>query len=303
MDLHQRLVLIASCVALLMGGRGQEPAFRSLLDAQRSDMWDASVASNAKVELGVGALVITGPSGWILTRERHSDVVLRFDARADANSVGGVLVRALAEPNRLRSAYEVQIADGHGRAGMLLHHVKEDVRHPVPGNPPLADVTGDWQPYRIECRGDTVKAWVGGTQVLNARGLVQNVGRIGFEVVKGTIAIRNLAMQEHEWAEPEPPPGVVRSSAAGVTAPEALKMVRPGYTVRAMNAVAQGDVWIAAVVRPDGKVHDLRVYRSLAPDLDLAAIAALKQWRFRPARKDGSPVSVQATFSLSFGLR
>jgi TonB family protein len=302
MILHQQYALVAVCVAALMGGDAQQTAFQSLLDADHADIWDATIGSNPHVVLTNGILVITGPSGWVVTRKRHSDVVLRFDARADAASIGGVLLRALTEEDRARSTYEVQIAAADGRSGGLLHHFKTDIQSPVPGTPALAD-TSEWQSYRIECRGDTLKAWVAGQQVLNVRGLVQNVGRIGFLVAKGTIAIRNLEMQEHEWAEPAPPPGVVRSTAEGITAPEILKMVKPQYTARGIGAKSQGDVWLAAVIQTDGRVGDVRVYRSLAPDLDQEAIVAVEGWRFKPAQKDGRSVLSQATISMSFSLK
>ncbi len=56
------------------------------------------------------------------------------------------------------------------------------------------------------------------------------------------------------------------------------------------------------VVGPDGRVHDLRVYRSLGMGLDEKAAEAVKTWRFEPARKDGQPVPVQINVEVNFRL-
>ena len=37
--------------------------------------------------------------------------------------------------------------------------------------------------------------------------------------------------------------------------------------------------------------------------LDLKAIEAARQWRFRPATRDGEPVDIYVTLELAFNLR
>jgi TonB family protein len=58
-----------------------------------------------------------------------------------------------------------------------------------------------------------------------------------------------------------------------------------------------------AVVAADGTVREIRVLKAVHPDLDAAAAAAAKQWRFRPARRDGQPVAVVVTLELSFRIK
>ena len=294
------LAVVLACVWTSSAAQG--PPFTLLLGEADLPLWDPVVTSNAHVSISAGVLVVSGPSGWVLTRERHSDVVLRFEAKADAGSVGGLVIRAVTDPEP-PVGYEVQIADGHGRAGVLLHRLRGEERRPVLGPPTSVLTTGDWQSYQVDCRGDVLKVWIGGRQVLNVAGLVQNVGRIGFRVSRGQIAIRKLQMQEHEWTPPDPPPGVISIDSAGVTKPVPHTTVKPRYTSRALEAKAQGDVWLAVIVGTDGQVRDARVYRSLVPDLDREAIAAATRWRFTPARLDGRPVEVQATISMSFTLK
>ncbi len=91
----------------------------------------------------------------------------------------------------------------------------------------------------------------------------------------------------------------------GITLPQLVREVKPQYTSDAMRAKIQGTVWVECVVRPDGSVGDAHVIRSLDSTfgLDEAALAAARQWRFRPGTRLGEPVPVLITIELTFTLR
>ena len=91
----------------------------------------------------------------------------------------------------------------------------------------------------------------------------------------------------------------------GISLPQLIKEVKPQYTSDAMRAKIQGQVWVECVVRSDGSVGDAHVIRSLDSTfgLDEAALAAARQWRFRPGTRLGEPVSVLITIELTFTLR
>jgi TonB family protein len=89
----------------------------------------------------------------------------------------------------------------------------------------------------------------------------------------------------------------------GVIAPVLMKEVKPKYTEGAMRRKVQGLVEVAAVVLPNGTVGDVRVTKSLDEELDQQAVAAAKQWTFKPGTKDGKPVAVQVTIELTFTKR
>jgi periplasmic protein TonB len=89
----------------------------------------------------------------------------------------------------------------------------------------------------------------------------------------------------------------------GVTAPVAVKEVKPNYTPDAIRRKVQGSVEVSAVVLTDGTVGEVRVTKTLDPDLDEQAMIATKQWQFKPGTKDGRPVNVRVTIVLTFSLR
>jgi len=91
----------------------------------------------------------------------------------------------------------------------------------------------------------------------------------------------------------------------GITLPVVVREVRPDYTAEAKASRIQGAVWLEVVVQDDGKVGEVRVTQSLDDEhgLDKAAVAAAKQWEFKPGTKDGKPVAVAVTIQLTFTLK
>ena len=91
----------------------------------------------------------------------------------------------------------------------------------------------------------------------------------------------------------------------GVTNPRLIYETKPNYTPDAMRAKIQGEVWLEAVVMPDGSVGAVQVTRSLDTTfgLDQEAIRTVKQWRFAPGRLRGNPVPVRVAVELAFTLR
>jgi periplasmic protein TonB len=84
--------------------------------------------------------------------------------------------------------------------------------------------------------------------------------------------------------------------------PEAVSTVRPVYPDIAREAGVDGVVLVQALVGKDGKVKDVRVVKNI-PMLDDAAIAAVKQWVFKPALSNNKPVAVWVAVPVKFALR
>jgi TonB family protein len=97
--------------------------------------------------------------------------------------------------------------------------------------------------------------------------------------------------------------GGVYRVGGGVTSPIVVYRVEPTYSEEARKAKYQGVVVLQAIVRKDGTIEILKVVRGLGLGLDENAIAALKQWKFRPATKNGVPVDVALNIEVNFTLR
>ncbi len=90
---------------------------------------------------------------------------------------------------------------------------------------------------------------------------------------------------------------------SGITAPRLLREVKAEYTDEARRRGMTGDVVLEIVVRRDGSVGDVSVLKGLGAGLDQRAIAAVRQWRFDPARLRGAPVDVIVEVAVEFTLR
>ena len=113
----------------------------------------------------------------------------------------------------------------------------------------------------------------------------------------------------------EPPRGGWRPSGSnlywdpgGVTGPQQVDVfpeqrapLAPEYPKAARDAGVQGTVRVMAWVKTDGTVGDTRVVKSIAA-LDAAAVAAVKQLRFKPASFQGKPVAVWVGVPVRFTI-
>ena len=89
-----------------------------------------------------------------------------------------------------------------------------------------------------------------------------------------------------------------------VKQPVLVHEVKPEYTDGAKKRQVQGSVELEEVVTPDCTVRDdVRITKSLDPELDAQAVTAAKQWLFKPGTKDGQPVSVRVNIEMTFSLR
>jgi TonB family protein len=90
---------------------------------------------------------------------------------------------------------------------------------------------------------------------------------------------------------------------AGITPPALLREVRPVYTEDGRRRGVEGEVVMEVVVRSDGTVGAVRIVRGLGSGLDQRATDAVRQWRFSPARRHGTPVDVLVEVAVEFRLR
>ena len=87
-----------------------------------------------------------------------------------------------------------------------------------------------------------------------------------------------------------------------IIAPTLLKKVDPVYPEMARMAGIQGVVLLEATTDEEGDVVKVRVLKSI-PELDQAAIDALKQWKYEPFIVEGKPTGVVFTVTIKFALR
>jgi TonB family protein len=102
------------------------------------------------------------------------------------------------------------------------------------------------------------------------------------------LAARNVA------AEPSQPPS------AEVLAPEVQQRVDAVYPDAKGTDVKEADVVLTVTIDPAGRVAGVDVATSGGSHFDEAAIAAMREWTFAPARRNGRPVAARIRVPFHF---
>ncbi len=84
--------------------------------------------------------------------------------------------------------------------------------------------------------------------------------------------------------------------------PRVVEDTPPLYTKGAFDRGIEGRVVLRVIIRKDGSVGAIRIHQSLDGDLDRAAIAAVRIWKFEPATIDGDPINVLADIEVDFQI-
>jgi protein TonB len=98
-----------------------------------------------------------------------------------------------------------------------------------------------------------------------------------------------------------PPPNVIMSVEEN---PVVIKRVLPEYPALAAATGLSGEVLVRVLIDQKGKVRDVLIARASGSDVGFeeAALAALRQWLFKPASNNHQPVAVWINIPIRFEL-
>lgn len=95
---------------------------------------------------------------------------------------------------------------------------------------------------------------------------------------------------------PPAPPAIADSDA-----PVPISRPAPRYPPQALRRGVGGSVRVLATVAPDGSVERMELAQGSGNrDLDRAAMEAVRRWTFRPATRNGQPVTATVIVPLEF---
>jgi protein TonB len=96
--------------------------------------------------------------------------------------------------------------------------------------------------------------------------------------------------------------GGVYHIGGGVRPPSVVYSVDPEFSEEARKAKFSGNVLVDLIVDENGQPSHVRVARGVGMGLDEKAVEAVRQYKFKPATKDGKPVKVELSIDVNFQI-
>lgn len=186
-------VILLFIVSLLLSG--------SVLTAQ--DNWEIlfngkdlsnfeQLNGNAKYEIKnqelIGTSRLNTPNSFMATRKKYGDFILEFDVFVENGLNSGVQFRSLSIPSFMDGrvhGYQCEIETSARKwAGGIYDEGRNGWLYPLSRNPKgqEAFVPGEWNHYRIEAIGNTIRTWINNIQCANLVDDTTAEGFIAFQV-------------------------------------------------------------------------------------------------------------------------
>ena len=190
--------LKATCFALLVlfstSAFGQTENWKSLFNGKDLTGWKP-VAGKATFEVKDGIIEGTAVFGtgntFLVTEEEYTDFILEMDLMiSHISSNSGIMARGQYDPNARKGqglvfGYQIE-ADPSPRAwsGGIYDEARRGWFFPLDLNPAAKSAfkLGEWNRYRIEAIGNTLKTWVNGQEVAYFMDDMDAKGFIGLQV-------------------------------------------------------------------------------------------------------------------------
>ena len=86
------------------------------------------------------------------------------------------------------------------------------------------------------------------------------------------------------------------------TPPAPIKTPPPKHPDNLRREGVSGIVAVVLVIDSSGKVSDATISKSTHADFEEPTLAAVKNWRFKPATKGGQPCAVKVTLPIHFNI-
>jgi periplasmic protein TonB len=82
--------------------------------------------------------------------------------------------------------------------------------------------------------------------------------------------------------------------------PVPVRTVPPDYPDELRREGVSGLVMVKCTIDEQGNVVEPAVEKSSNPAFEKPALAALKKWKFKPAKLDGAPVAIKVSIPIKF---
>lgn len=205
----QLAILAALAVAGCTLQASDDGEWIAIFDGKTLDGWEVH-SGTAKYHVEDGVLVGTtaegSPNSFLCTKQAYGDFILEFEVNLDPELNSGVQIRSNFSDEKLEFwfrgedgkpqkrtlppdriyGYQVEIATEQlGSSGGIYDEARRafmlsDVRSDPAASKAFKD--NQWNKYRIECRGDSIKTWINEVPCAKLKDSMTAKGVIGLQV-------------------------------------------------------------------------------------------------------------------------
>jgi hypothetical protein len=214
----KRLIVSACVLALTLGAAVADDdskppeGFTSLFNGKDLEGWKVhnGKADSWSAEKGV-LFVSGGRGGWLMTEKEYGDFELRLEFKVPKGGNSGVALRAPRKGDPAYEGMEIQILDDFGHKGIKEWQQTGSIYGVVAPKKLATKPVGEWNSYRIVCKGRQVTVELNVEKVVDANlddskdgtldkrehpGLARDKGHIGLQEHGGRVEFRNLYIKE-----------------------------------------------------------------------------------------------------------
>ena len=258
------------------------------------------------------AVALVASARMIVSKDRSTGALARIAGRVASREPAEPLNRASVGPTR---PLQVEVVDARGRRWLLWfvrdgekkgvdpltsYSVRLSRSFPVSARTPIPT---EGTPAEKNAPGLDYASVGANVARPRVNGSAQALPSIEAPPLSTELSVPFDESITSALASPKPPApatetGYVRSN---IQEPRLTKSEPPEYPELAKSTQVSGDVVLDAVIDAAGNVKGVRVI-SGPPLLQKAAVDALRQWKYEPARLDGRPIAVHLTVTINFRL-
>jgi Domain of Unknown Function (DUF1080) len=184
--------------------------FTALFDGKTLEGWQIHGGKLTSWGAEDGVLFVKGGGGgWLMTKKEYGDFELRLEFKVPKKGNSGVALRAPLKDDPAYQGMEIQILDDAGHPGIQKWQATGSIYGVVPSSKLTTKPVGEWNKYRIVCKGRQVTVELNGEKIVDANlddykekhakahpGILRDKGYIGLQEHGGRVEFRNLFLKE-----------------------------------------------------------------------------------------------------------